>query len=101
MMDIGPGVKVRCVKVGKWGPGQTNGAAPINGGIYLVEEVYDDSAYDGDPAEPFLRLKGIWGGWAACQFRPVDPDIEALRALLQDIKDPDRLPSRVREIEKV
>jgi hypothetical protein len=86
--ELGPGVEVRCIKLGEWRPRKEE-PTPQYGKVYVVRQVYEDFFDSG--VETFLTLEGFFGGWAAVHFEPIrGHDISALRDLLKDIPIFDR-----------
>jgi hypothetical protein len=86
MCNFHVGQKVVCVDAsdGEWND--------IRGGAtgYLVEgEVYTVASIRKEPEVTFLRLEGVFSGWASIRFRPVverKTDISIFRAMLNPSK---------------
>ena len=100
MTAIGPGTRVKCIKRGAWDTPVT--IAPTFGTICTVADVWVNIVYG-----VALSLReypddggtgGLRRGWLASYFIPLEPDIEVLRALLTDVRDPDA--RRPKEIER-
>ncbi len=85
MTAIGPGMRVKCIKRGEWlfSPGGSSwiGPAPKHGEVLAVVEI--------NPERTGLRFDEYMGFWDRRRFIRVDPDLEQLRALLKEVKNPD------------
>ena len=98
MTAIGPGVRVKCIKRGKWELvfGTPAKRAPVYGEICTVSELYKKA--NGD----WISLEGYDPDdtFDVTRFRPLD-GIDDLAELIREAKNPDAPTVPVREREFV
>ena len=90
MTAIGPGTRVKCIKRSGWTRADTGDATigPEFGSVWTVYSIpmvgwltlVEWGECDGEPGVSMFDEK---------RFVPFEPDIEVLRAILTDIRDPD------------
>lgn len=89
-MILAPGVQVKCVKRGPWRMALTSeidDTGPRFGEICTVTDMCDAVFCD----DTYLILQGYEDEYNANQFRPIEPDISELQAILTKIKEPENV----------